>query len=129
VVPYLKEGKNIAPWLLFNKQIMDMPVPESLSSFTEDLEEVERRDKHIYWKIKQAAARMVYRMSSKYIRTEQVAKEDTSFSATIVSDFSTQLLESNLKILFDRKTVFVGTRTISFAIKFITLACKVDHLM
>ena len=29
-----------------------MPVPESLSSFTEDLDEVERRDKHVFWKIK-----------------------------------------------------------------------------
>jgi hypothetical protein len=129
VVPYLKLENNIAPWLSFNKQIMDMPVPEELSSFTEDLDEVDRRDKHVFWKIKQAAARMIYRMCSKYVRTDMVEKDDKAFSENIAKTFSEQLLESNLKILFTRKTNFVGTKTISFAIKFITLACKVDHLM
>jgi hypothetical protein len=58
-----------------------------------------------------------------------VEKDDKAFSENIAKTFSEQLLESNLKILFTRKTNFVGTKTISFAIKFITLACKVDHLM
>jgi len=34
------------------KIILDMPVPEGLESATEDVEEIDQRDKHIIWKLK-----------------------------------------------------------------------------
>ena len=54
----------------------------------QDLDEVERRDKHVFWKIKQAASRMVYRMSSKYVRTDIVEKDDVEFSKNLVANYS-----------------------------------------
>lgn len=39
------------------------------------------------------------------------------------------LLESHLQLLFKRKTEFVGTKTVSFAIKFINYAMKVERTM
>jgi len=48
------------------KVILDMPVPENLESPTEDVEEIDRRDKHIVWKLKAQTARLTFRLFSKY---------------------------------------------------------------
>jgi hypothetical protein len=45
---------------------MDRPVPAAVDSLTEDMDEIERRDKNICWKIKGIAGQMTYRMFSKY---------------------------------------------------------------
>lgn len=68
ITPYLSmdKGVNLDAWISFFKNLMDRPVPEALDSMTEDMEEIERRDKHICWKIKGVACQTTYRMFSKY---------------------------------------------------------------
>ena len=46
--------------------ILDMPVPEDLESFTDDIEVVAARDKNIIWKLKAQAARMTFRLFMRY---------------------------------------------------------------
>ena len=46
--------------------ILDMPVPENLESFTEDIEVIADRDKNIIWKLKAQAARMTFRLFMRY---------------------------------------------------------------
>jgi len=48
--------------------MIELPVPENLGSFTEDMEQIAQRDSHIFWKVKAAASRYVYRLFSKYGR-------------------------------------------------------------
>ena len=48
------------------KIILDMPVPPELESPTEDVEEISERDKSILWKLKAQAARITFRLFSRY---------------------------------------------------------------
>jgi hypothetical protein len=66
ICPFLTEGNNIDPWVVFFKTILDRPVPAELESFVEDMNEIEERDKHIIWKTKGIAAKTTYRLFSKY---------------------------------------------------------------
>ena len=54
------------------KIILDMPVPEQLEAVTHDTEEILSRDKNIYWKCKAQAARISFRLFSKYANLKYV---------------------------------------------------------
>jgi hypothetical protein len=59
--------ENLEPWMLFFKTLLDRPLnPPSLETFVEDMDEIEVRDKNIRWKIKGMAAKVTYRLFSKY---------------------------------------------------------------
>jgi hypothetical protein len=62
----MTEGGNLDPWIVFYKTIIDRPVPPELEAKTEDMHEIEERDKHIIWKTKGIASKTTYRMFSKY---------------------------------------------------------------
>jgi hypothetical protein len=68
--PFLTEGTNIEPWIQFFKTIMDKPLPTNIQSdlegFSEDMNIIEERDKHIQWKIRGIASQTTYRILSKY---------------------------------------------------------------
>jgi len=66
ICPFMTEGNNIDPWIAFFKTILDRPVPAELDSFVEDMDEIENRDKNIVWKTKGIAAKVTYRLFSKY---------------------------------------------------------------
>jgi hypothetical protein len=124
--PYLMEGDNLDPWIMFLKTIMDMPCPDDLCAPTSDTAETVARDKSIFWKIKGIAAKITYRVFVKYGDPETV--EDTtiikSFSNNFSLKYSIPLLESHLQLMFQRKEKFVGSKSLSFAIKFISASTK-----
>lgn len=47
----------------------------------------------------------------------------------MVDTYAELLLESHLTLLFKRKTEFVGTKCVSFCIKFVTYSMKVDKTL
>ena len=53
------KDKAIDSWIAFFKGILDMPLDDSLTSYTEDTKEIVRRNKSVFWKIKGVAARVV----------------------------------------------------------------------
>ena len=57
ICPFLSEsqGANLDPWIQFFKTLMDRPMPPQLDSPVEDMNEIEKRDKHICWKTKGVA--------------------------------------------------------------------------
>ena len=57
------------------KIILDMPVPAELESMTEDSEEISERDRKMIWKVKGAAARLTFRLFSRYANTNYCIKE------------------------------------------------------
>lgn len=64
--PHLMEENRLDPWIQFFKTILDMEVPANLSGATHETEEIIRRDKHIFWKIKGICSKLTYRMFVKY---------------------------------------------------------------
>ena len=54
ISPYLANngGANLDPWIMLFKTMMDRPLPAELDSPNDDMDEIERRDKHICWKTK-----------------------------------------------------------------------------
>ena len=56
--------------------ILDMPVPEQLEAPTDVTDEVNSRDKNIIWKLKAEAARISFRLFSKYANLRYVTKDD-----------------------------------------------------
>jgi importin-7 len=64
--PYLMEAGHLDPWVQFFKAILDMECPPDLSAQTDDAIEINRREKHIFWKLKGITAKLSYRIFVKY---------------------------------------------------------------
>lgn len=108
-----------------------MDTPPDLASSTSDTQEIIKRDKSIFWKIKGITAKATYRMFCKYADSNKV--EDKVLIKTFSNNFSLKysnpLLETHLKILFSRKTNFVGSKALNFAIKFVSYSTKMANTM
>ena len=98
VCPHLMENNNLDPWVEFFKTILDMKVPEDLKTVTNDTNEIHRRDKSIFWKIKGIASKLTYRIFIKYGNPTIV--EDKVIIKNFANNFSLKyslpLLESHL---------------------------------
>lgn len=46
----------------FFKTVLDMPVPEDLKTLTQDTDEVNRRDKTMFWKLKATVAELTHKL-------------------------------------------------------------------
>jgi hypothetical protein len=82
--------------------------------------EIEARNKLIFWKIKGKVAKCTYRMFIKYGNPKIVEEKEAFWEK-----YNILLLECHLKSFFAKKDQFVGTKTLSFAIKFIGAATKI----
>jgi hypothetical protein len=76
--------------------MMTKPVPPELGSFTENIEEIEARDKHPLWKLKGISSQMTYRMFSKYGNKICVDEKYEAFSEKFNATYSKGLLETHL---------------------------------
>mmetsp|Transcript_21269 Transcript_21269/g.20417 ORF Transcript_21269/g.20417 Transcript_21269/m.20417 type:complete len:104 (+) Transcript_21269:777-1088(+) len=103
---------------------MDRPIPqalvEELEKFNEDMAVIEKRDASVYWKIKGRSAQITYRLFSKYADTATVDKPYKDFSQHFMASCALPLLESHMKQVFNRKTQFVGSKCLTFALKYIS---------
>jgi len=124
--PHLMQENNLDPWIQFFLTIINMKMPENLISETNSTDEIRERDKSIHWKIKGLTTKLIYRFFVKYGNPKLVENSTMikSFSNNFSFKFSNTLIESNLQILLSRKNGFVGTKTLSFSIKFISCATK-----
>ena len=125
------EKDVLNPWFALFKDILDMPCPPDLSTPTEETDEINRRDKSIFWKIKSLTAKITYRAFVKYSKPTHVEQKPhiTAFAKQFKENYSIGLLESHLQILMSRKTQFVGSKCLSFAIKFLGAATKQKNTM
>lgn len=110
---------------------MDMPCPENLSEPTSDTDVIVSRDKSIFWKIKGIAGKITYRVFVKYGNPATVEEKVLiqTFASNFALNFSIPLLESHLQLMFEKKDKFVGSKALSFAIKFTSAATKQDNTM
>jgi len=129
ITPFLREAGALDPWIAFFKTLLDRPLPAELDSFVEDMESIQARDKSLHWKIKGMAAKITYRLFSKYGNLKYVSADDEAFSADFFNKYAESLLESHLTLMFRRKTNFVGSKSLNFVIKFVTAATKIDKTM
>jgi len=58
------------------KFILDLPVPAELETPTEDIDVIVVRDKAMLWKLKSQAARITYRLFSRYANTTRYLGND-----------------------------------------------------
>lgn len=108
-----------------------MPVPDELKTSTDSSEEIHKRNKQIFWKIKGICSKLTYRIMVKYGNPSLVEDKVLikSFSNNFHLKYSIPLMESHLQQLMARKSSFVGSKALSFCIKFITNCTKQDHTM
>lgn len=129
ICPFLAQNNTLDPWIQFFKTLMDRPVPEQLEKFDEDMEVIEQRDKHIIWKIKGISAKATYRLFSKYGNHKFVDDQFIEFSKKFYQTYAVPLLESHLALVFRRKTHFVGSKALNFAIKYVSACTKLELTM
>jgi len=127
--PFLLEGHNLDPWIQFFKTLLDRPLPPELEAFTEEMGEIEARDKSTHWKIKSIAAKITYRVFHKYGNPQAVEEEYVDFSKYFKDTFAIALLESHLQIVFKRKNFFVGTSALNYALRFVNQATRLATTM
>ena len=84
------------------------------------MSEIEARDKNILWKIKTIVAKLTYRLFSKFGNPSHVEDEFIDFSKYFKDTFAVALLESHLQIVFKRKTNFVGSKCLNYALKYLS---------
>ena len=100
--PYLIAEDMMNPWMSFFKIILDMPCPADLSSPTSNTEEIIKRDKTVFWKIKGVVAKNTYLMFVKYSDPMKVTIESRcdvdlkGFATKFAKNYSIPLLESHL---------------------------------
>ena len=129
IAPFLMESGTIDPWMMFFKSLLDLPVRGGLDQFSENMEEIAARDKSIQWKIKGMVAKITYRLFNKYGNPKISAEKHKEFAKRFSAQFGELLLESHLKILFDRHSKFVGSKCLNFVIKYISAATKIKRTM
>ena len=66
---------------------MDLDVPETLGSLTEDMYEIENRDENILWKVKGLAGKLTYRLFSKF-SDDELEGADLDFANSASAKFS-----------------------------------------
>lgn len=93
------------------------------------METIESRDKHIRWKIKAMATKTTYRIFSKYGNPAFVDEKHLTFSNYFLDKCAIPLLESHLQLVFKRKTNFIGSKTLNYAIKFVSSSVKQEKTM
>lgn len=113
------------------KIILDMAVPAELESATDDIEDIAQRDKHILWKLKGQAARITFRLFSRYANPEYIPEEspERQWNVYFLENFGEMLCESHLQLMFKRKTHFVGSKTLNFVVKLVSSATKIPLTM
>lgn len=113
------------------KVVLDAPMPEALVSLTEDVDIINERDQNIFWKLKAQAARITQRLFSKNASTNYAAKNDkeSPWLEHFQANFAEMLCESHLQLVFSKSTNFVGSKTLSFAIKLVSLSTKIPLTM
>lgn len=131
VSPFLMEDQHMDPWVQFFKTILDMPAPEELKTATDNNEEINSRNKNIFWKIKGICSKLTYRMMVKYGNPEIVEDKEhiKAFSVNLNQKFVLPLMESHLQQLMSRKTNFVGSKALSFSIKVLSYCTKHENTM
>jgi len=108
---------------------MDRPLPAELESFTEDMDEIENRDKHIIWKVKGIASQMTYRLFTKHGNPKFADPKIAEFSKAFKEKYVIPLLESHLQIVLRRQTNFVGSKALNFALKYVSQSTKMPLTM
>lgn len=108
---------------------MDRPVPAELDSPTEDIDTIEEREKHLLWKLKGIASKTTYRLFSKFGNPKYVDEKFGNFSNKFRETFAIPLLESHLQIVIRRKTNYVGSKSLNFAIKYVQQSTKLPNTM
>jgi hypothetical protein len=103
------------------KIILDMPLPHHLEAATDDIEDIIERDSTIQWKIKAQAARITFRLFSRYSNPgfSNGDKEEKAWCEYFQAEFSETLCESHL----------IGSKTLNFVIKLVTAATKINRTM
>lgn len=129
ITPKLTEPGALDPWMTFFKTLLDMKVPEELCSFNEDKDVIQARDKQIFWKIKGVAAKISYRLFSKYGNPSYVDDEHKKFSKNFVATFANVMLDSHLRIFMERTHAFIGNKCLNFCMKYVSSATKTETTM
>lgn len=131
VCPFLMEGNSFDPWIQFFKTILDLPAPPGLDSATTDVQEIERRDQEVFWKLKGLTSALTFRILAKYGNPVLVPDEGAarSFSAHFCSNYAVPLLESQLQILFSKKESFVGSKALNFSFEYVSAATRIAATM
>lgn len=120
ICPYLQVREHIDPWVTFFNRLMNRPLPPALDSATEDMDEIDRRDKSICWKTKGMASQITYRLFSKYGNSKHADKKYKKISDLFNERYSIMLLESHLQQVLKRQTHFVGSKALNFSLKFVS---------
>lgn len=129
--PYLMEAGHLDPWVQFFKAILDMECPAELATKTDDATEIDRREKHIFWKLKGITAKLTYRIFVKYGNPTIVEEkpEIQAFSNWFSTNCNVALLESHLTLLLARSTGYVGAKALNFSIKYTSASTKLSVTM
>lgn len=106
--------------MILLKNLLDRPVPKELTVVTEDCDLIEDHDKNIHWKLKGITSKAAYRIFSKYGNPKFQEEEDKEFSQRLLEANYNSFLETSLATLFKRNTEFIGSKTINYAIKFLS---------
>ena len=68
-------------------------------------------------------------MFSKYGNVKFVDEKFEEFSKKFYSTYAVPLLESHLQLVFRRKTHFVGSKALNFAVKYVSASTKLENTM
>ena len=129
--PYFIKKDIIDPWMQFFIDILDLPLPESLVTLTNDADEIVHRNDNILWKMKGIAGEITQKIFRRYRdpREFENLSNNQNFSKHLIDKWSVPLMNSQLQIFLAKKTNFVGNKSLINAIAFLGQSTLVEETM
>ena len=94
--PYFIKKDIIDPWMQFFIDILDLPLPESLVTLTNDADEIVHRNGNILWKMKGIAGEITQKIFRRYRdpREFENLSNNQNFSKHLIDKWSVPLMNS-----------------------------------
>ena len=126
---FYMDFNNLSKWFNFFKTILNSKLENGLDNKTDDPEEIDKRTKNVYWKIKYQCFNIIYRIYQKYGVESKNDKNLSQFSKIINDHFAILILELSLETLFKTFSNFVSHNIIAIVFKFLNMLPQRKQLM
>ena len=123
--PCFMQNNQLDPWVSFFKSVLEKDIPQEWESPTEDVKEIQKREKLFIWKLKGVSAEICEKLFMKYGNSQFCSPTEKEFSNFFNKTYSVPLLQSCLSLMFRKKTHFVGAKALNFSLKFVENASHI----
>eukprot|EP00347_Sterkiella_histriomuscorum_P021385 403334157 len=133
---FVNNPQKVSPWIQFFLGIMETQLGDQFETPTESCQGIEELDRTLCWKLKGIVAQNLHKLFQKYTailiecrfgtanQVSDTQQQLRNFAQYFEVSHTQQVLQTLLKVILDKRTKFVGTKTFCSALKSVQVAIK-----